>query len=219
MRSLLMPIIVGWLATGGFIAGISYETFDYVGNPLNCLNFSPCAPSTTTIPGLSFSVTLNCSPCADGQYSLPAGINNAFFVTLTDNNITSWDISLGLPFVDYTCSINTFVPYQGGGGPCGYTGQRDQIGAVLVGYAFNDTPGTWTLEAAPGPIPGAGLLVRRSWNCRPGIRGLEAAAYALRPATPARVISGTLGYPRRFVGWKFFWGQSERGGLAPFWRQ
>jgi hypothetical protein len=87
-------------------------------------------------------------PCG---YSLSAGGS----VTLQNQSILYWNLGLETdqnfqllsPFVN---SISTSHTFEGSG--------DSFIGGVGVDGSNLGDPGTWTLQAAPGPIPGAGLL-------------------------------------------------------------
>jgi hypothetical protein len=118
---------VAMLALLGVSSVWANETFNYTGNQFTSYSGTstygggPGLGIPALDNGVTASVTLNCSPCADGTYSLGAGITNLDLsnlvgfppnaqevasVTLQGNNITSWSLSeqasiLILPYIRF----------------------------------------------------------------------------------------------------------------------
>jgi hypothetical protein len=171
------------LGTWGASKALADETFDYMSKPFTS-NDNPALFGNY----VTASVTLSCAgTCADGTYSFsipPGSPANTFalsgdptgslaitlslttsgatfsgsneYVILTGGAITSWSLDL----YDYSGPIIERLYTFGSDAAIGTTdGSFYQNDPYFVQAYNRDMPGIWTeVSAAPGPIPGAGLL-------------------------------------------------------------
>jgi hypothetical protein len=137
--------------------------FGYIPQPPGLGPPPPGGPPPPPPPISSFSLSTG----PNGAFTLDpnmAGVTGSASVTLQNQNILYWDLSLQTnltgqllpPILNGISTTHTFEGFGILSGP--YNSADAAAQGIGLGGSNSGDPGTWTLQAAPGPIPGAGLL-------------------------------------------------------------